>query len=311
MPLTRSNLIILQIVGALALLPYPAILVANVMSIAAPRQSFLGALPFLVLSLYPVVFIALDVFAWRAMARGDAHLAFGLSGLPVLVCLAAVGLFAVELARPSAFLASGGKEDRKKIEPVNPLLWAIYSTRGDLHFPQFPSTPVDQALKAIAEKPAQVNIPVPPYGTPLKVALENLTLRYDGSLGDHQELIAIVRALIAQGAKLAENERVDLRLQWFLRRLSQQGPVTTESENPLVWTIVTREPDGLSLFKLKKVEIPLLNTPTVLHGTPLYAALLIQGPDVIRELIETGAKLSSTEENDPAAIAALAQARNH
>lgn len=166
MPLTRSNLIILQAVGALSLLPYPAIFLANVMSMAAPGQTIPGALFFVALSLYPLVVIGLDVMAWRAMARGEVTRAFWMSGIPVLACGCIVALLAAGMASTSAFLASGGKEDRKRIESVNPLLWSIFSTRGDLHFPQFPSTPVDEALKAIAANPAKVNIAVPTYGTP-------------------------------------------------------------------------------------------------------------------------------------------------
>jgi hypothetical protein len=44
---------------------------------------------------------------------------------------------------------------------------------------------------------------------------------------------------------------------------------------------------------------------TQLHGTPLYAALLQDGPDAERELILAGAHLSPEESQNPAAAAAL------
>jgi hypothetical protein len=88
----NRNLILLQAVGALSILAYPAVLIANVMSIAAPGQTFRRALPFVLLLFYPLVWIVLDVFAWRAMARGGVRLAFGLSSIPALACLLVAGV---------------------------------------------------------------------------------------------------------------------------------------------------------------------------------------------------------------------------
>jgi hypothetical protein len=72
-----------------------------------------------------------------------------------------------------------------------------------------------------------------------------------------------------------------------------------------VWRILTRQRDGVTLFMLRPDEVPLLNQPTKLHGTPLYAALLEDGPDAWTELIKAGAHLSPEEESDPAASASL------
>jgi hypothetical protein len=51
----------------------------------------------------------------------------------------------------------------------------------------------------------------------------------------------------------------------------------------------------------------LINRPTRLHGTPLYAALLTNGFYILPELVKAGARLSAEEERDPAAAKALAQ----
>src|SRR5215467_9444419 len=90
--MNRNGLILLQVIGALSILAYPAVLIANIMSIAAPGHTFRRALPWVLLSLYPLVWIVLDVLAWRAMARGAVRLAFGLSSIPVLACLLVAGI---------------------------------------------------------------------------------------------------------------------------------------------------------------------------------------------------------------------------
>src|SRR5215469_17922048 len=90
--MNRNGLLLLQAVGALSIFAYPAVLVANIMSIAAPGHTFRRSLPWVLLSLYPLVWILLDVLAWRAMARGAVRLAFGLSSIPVLACLLVVGI---------------------------------------------------------------------------------------------------------------------------------------------------------------------------------------------------------------------------
>jgi hypothetical protein len=89
----RSGLILLQAVGAISILPYPFILLANIMSIAAPGHNFANSLPWILLSFYPLVWIALDIFAWRAMARGAVGLAFGLSSVPAAATILAAGIF--------------------------------------------------------------------------------------------------------------------------------------------------------------------------------------------------------------------------
>ena len=96
----RIGLVLLQAVGGLSILPYPAVLVANVMSIAAegPRgfQRFVAAIPYLLLSLYPLVWIALYVLSWRMLGRGATLAAFALSFIPAAATLAGFAYLAHE-----------------------------------------------------------------------------------------------------------------------------------------------------------------------------------------------------------------------
>src|SRR5215469_16172939 len=92
--MNRNGLILLQVVGGLSILAYPVVLLANIMSIAAPGHTTARSVPFILLSFYPLVWIALYVISWRAMRHGNVNLAFGLSSIPALACLAVVGIFA-------------------------------------------------------------------------------------------------------------------------------------------------------------------------------------------------------------------------
>jgi hypothetical protein len=305
----RTGLIILQGIGALSLLPYPFVLLANVMSIAAPKQTLFGALPFLLLSIYPLLWIALWVISWLALRSGSVGLAFGLSGVPVLAIVAAFGFYSYSEVSVARFYKSQSEEVRQKMERANPLLWTIYRVGGAHRFPAGPVVPVDQAIREIDANPERVNIAAPPYGTPLNVAVFELAFAYTDSPVAHtpyqQDATRLVRALVAHGAHFNEAEKIDLRAQWKLKRALYDGPINTATENPLVWRILTRKRDGMTLFKLQPDELPLLNQPTKLHGTPLYAAMLEDGPDAITELIKAGGHLSPEEEHDPAASATL------
>src|SRR5215471_20391177 len=55
----QSGLIALQVVGALSILPYPFVLLANIMSLAAPGRTATTSLVWVLLSAYPLVWIAL------------------------------------------------------------------------------------------------------------------------------------------------------------------------------------------------------------------------------------------------------------
>jgi hypothetical protein len=184
----------------------------------------------------------------------------------------------------------------------------------------------EKAIQDIEANPSQVNASHYPKGSPLNVALGCLIISIDGTIaGDRerqQERIRIVRALVAHGAHLSAEESTDLRKTWNLRRALYDGPVTTASENPLVWRIVTHnrsEPkpwdplhdplpprrDGPEPFVVRPAEFAMLNRPTRLHGTPLYAALLDNAADVCAVVITSGGRLSAQEQSDRAASAAL------
>jgi hypothetical protein len=90
--MNRSGLIVLQVMGALSILAYPFVLLANIMSLAAPGHTARTTLAWVLLSLYPFVWIALDIFAWRAMARGAVGLAFGLSSVPAAATILWAGI---------------------------------------------------------------------------------------------------------------------------------------------------------------------------------------------------------------------------
>ena len=312
--MTRNGLILLQALGGLTILAYPFILLANIMSIAAPGQTRVGVVPFVLLCFYPIVWIALYFISWRAMARGATGLAFGLSSVPALSLLGVFGLYIYGWVGYAHFIGGPNSDARRKIEPINPLLWAIWSTGGDTRFPPGPAAPVAQALLAIDANPGQVNLAVPPYGSPLKVAVDNLALDFGKGTVLHparqQELTQVVRSLVAHGAHFAADE-ISLRDQWKLRLALHDGPITTIDENPLVWRIVTRQRDGSNIFALREDEIPLANRSTTLHGTPLYAALVVDAPDAVSEVIKAGGHLSTEEARDPAAAATLEQVFAH
>ncbi len=318
----------LQVVGALSILPYPVVLLANVMSLAAPGHNSTNSIPWVLLSFYPFVWIGLYIFAWRAMARGDAGLAFGLSSIPALACVIVAGIYvfnSISFGLGRAGVGNGGLHVQTNNND-NPLLDSISLAGQDIQVGSGPAAAVEKALHEIDANPTLVNLSVPGRGSPLNVALGSLLVGLDGTInGDsqrQQDRVRLVRALVAHGGHLNADESADLRKTWLLRRALYDGPVTTRSENPLVWRIVTHESgdsrpfnpltdklpprgDGPAPFSLKENEMPLLNRSTRLHGTPLYATLLDNANDASSVIIKAGGRLSVEEERDPAAVAAL------
>jgi hypothetical protein len=320
-------LIVLQAVGALSILPYPVVLVANIMSIAAPGHTAANSIPWILLSFYPLVWIGLYIFAWRAMALGNAGLAFGLSSIPALACALAFGIYIFSWIGFSLGMAGIGKGGlHSQTYSDNYLLNSISIATQEVQLPPGPAATMEKALRAIDVNPDLVNASIPGRGSPLNVALMSLVIAVDGTIhGDsqrQQDRIRLVRALVAHGGHLSADEAQDLYKTWVLRRTLFDGPITTRSENPLVWRIVTHERadskpfnaltdplpprrDVPAAFRLKADEMPLVNRVTQLHGTPLYAALLDNAADVCSVIIRAGGSLSAEEERDPAAAAAL------
>jgi len=326
--MNRHGLLLLQAVGALSILAYPAVLIANIMSIAAPGHTFRRSLLLVLLSFYPLVWIVLDVFAWRAMARGAIRLAFGLSSIPTLACLLVVGIYVFSWIGFLFGVAAIGKGHLqvKTYPSTNLLLRSISRGAQNTQAQSGPSGAVEQALRDIEANSTLVNVSTLADGSPLNVALGELSISLDGTINGEiqlqQDRIRLVRALVAHGGHLNKDEATDLRKTWVLRRALFDGPVTTASENPLVWRIVTHQRgdsilfnpftdklpprrDGPARFLLREDEVPLLNRATRLHGTPLYAALLDNSINVCSVIINAGGRLSAEEEHDPAAMAAL------
>jgi len=323
--MNRNGLIALQVVGALSILPYPVVLLANIMSIAAPGHTQASSIPWILVSFYPLVWIALYIFAWRAMARGNVGLAFGLSSIPALACALVIGIYIfswIGFGLGMAGIGSGGLHSQTY--PDSSLVTSISIAGQDVQLPPGPAASMEKALRDMDANPNLINLSIPGRGSPLNVALMSLVIGVDGTIhGDmqrQQDRIRLVRALVSHGAQLNADEAKDLQKTWALRRALFDGPITTRSENPLVWRIVTHEPAdskpfnaltdplpprGPVVFRLKTDEMPLLNRSTRLHGTPLYAALLDNAADVCSVIIRAGGRLSAEEERDQAAAAAL------
>jgi hypothetical protein len=245
------------------------------------------------------------------MGQGNTGWAFVMSAIPVVASLVAVGVFFVSDAPTRKYQDDQTAAIRARVEKANPLVWTLLCAGGSQRMARPPKISIDDALKAIQQS-STLNDPVPEYGTPLCTALHNLTYNYDGTPYDGRQkgLEQLVRALVARGAQLSTKERQDLRTVWLLKRAAFEGPIATRNENPLVWRILKtadpRDADARNgIFpKLNPDDTPLLNKATRLHGTPLYAALLV-GSRLAGTLIEAGARLSPAEHTDLAAKMSL------
>jgi hypothetical protein len=104
--MNRNRLIVLQVVGGLSILVYPAVLIANIMAMAAPGHKVITSLPWVLLSFYPIVWGLLFWLSWRAMARGAVRLAFAMSSIPAFACLLPLGV--IILSWIAFFIGLGG-----------------------------------------------------------------------------------------------------------------------------------------------------------------------------------------------------------
>lgn len=305
----RVLLILLQVVGAVSIVPYPFILIANVMSIAAPGQTAIGASPFILLSIYPVIWIILDIISWRLIGRGATGWAFALSSIPALFVLAGLVWYASSEKTAGATYARLGEESRKEIEPLNPLVWKIKCTGGKELTMNGPEISIDEAIAAIEPNMQYINVPAGVNGTPLRMALFNLNAYPDGTPwpdGLFNGKVRLIRALVAHGAKLGApvSEALgDMVPEFRLKLAMMEGPVTTQTENPFVWKILQHK-RGTPL-EVDKDDLALLNKPTKLHGTPLKTVLMLYSPDLFRQLVTAGAHLTPEEEAEPATATQL------
>ena len=140
---------VLQAVGAVSLLPYPAIVAANVMQIAAEGQQgfgrFTAALPYVLLSLYPAIWLGLYVWSWRAIAHGGAGRAFVLSSIPAVLSMAGFAWFLIWGVEDRKSDEARLEQLRKRVEAVNPLAWTIMRSGGPLEFPGAPLLPAKRS----------------------------------------------------------------------------------------------------------------------------------------------------------------------
>jgi hypothetical protein len=164
--------VVLQAVGAVSLLPYPAIIAANVMQIAAEGQQgfgrFTAALPYVLLSLYPAIWLGLYVWSWRAIAHGGAGRAFVLSSIPAVLSMAGFAWFLIWRVEDRKSDEARLEQLRKRVEAVNPLAWTIMRSGGPLEFPGAPLLPADAVIAEI-DIATNINVPVGEYGTPLAI----------------------------------------------------------------------------------------------------------------------------------------------
>jgi hypothetical protein len=322
--MNRSGLVAVQAVGALSILPYPFVVLANIMSAAAPGRTATTTLAWMLLSLYPFVWIALDVFAWRAMGRGAAGLAFGLSSVPAAATILGAGIYLfswIGFGLGSVGVGPGGVHSTT-YPTNNEAIDSVILAGKDIELGHDPAGSVERTLRRVDANPKLINVAVAPYGSALNVALTALSISLDGTMPPQQDRLKLVRGLVARGAKLSGDEALDLTKTWRLRRALYDGPVRTAEENPLVWRIVTHNRGESKPFNpltdklpprsntpppflLRTSELALLNRTTQLHGTPLYAALLDDAPDVCGVIINAGGKLSAEEQRDVAAASAL------
>jgi hypothetical protein len=94
----RSTLIVMQLAGAISIVPYPAVFLASIMQIAGSTEhaSIFGIAIAVVLSvcmlLYPVIWVVLWFHSWKAFKDGQWKRAAWLSAPPLVMLAAGVGL---------------------------------------------------------------------------------------------------------------------------------------------------------------------------------------------------------------------------
>lgn len=328
--MTHRTLVVLQVVGALGILAYPAVLVASVAGIAAPGgglRALLGRLVMLLGVVYPVLWGALFVASWVALRRGQPGLAIGLSMPPFLVTVTGAVLLALGAARATAIsrgYRAGEVKEARRAGEENPLAGSLLLfSRGDLSWPELEegirTAPAAELSRPVERRPVEVpgvtvqrltRAPEEPVrrSTPLAIALEGSHLVRSLTTAGEDPLRDAARALLARGARLsAEEEAGDAKLVWLVEVLSRQVALpdrAAEAENPLVWTIVTsggtEQPRVASaVYAAARRDPDLLRRPTTTYGTPLRAALLRGMNERARDLIQNGAVLSEAERKIP------------
>lgn len=329
-PFVRVLLVLVQLVGALAIVAYPAVLVAGVMGIAAPGSGLRASLGRLVLAAsltYPVVWGLLFWLSWRAFRRGRTGLAFLLSAPPFAVTVTGLALLAAGAGQARAILRgyeAGQVREAERAKTESPLAGSLLLfERGTLTWRE-----LEEAIRAadpaelsrpVERRPVEVpglkvqrqpNVPPEPVRrrTPLAIALEGSALGRTLETKPDDGLAEAARLLLARGARLSDEEKAgEPKLVWLATVVSSGNVLPdrrTATENPLVWTLVTTEriddPQvARAIYAAAHREPDQLRRPTTTYGTPLRAALLRGMNDRARDLIRTGALLSEEERRVP------------
>ena len=326
----RLLLVLVQVVGAAALLAYPAVLLAGVMGIAAPGSGLRATLGRLVLAAsltYPLVWAVLFWLSWRAIRRGRTGLAFALSAPPFAATIAGATLLAAS-SRQSTAIVRGYEDGRlreaERAKGENPLAGALLLfERGALSREELEgaiavasaeelSRPVERRGVEVPGVRVQRAPGVPPAParrrTPLAIALEGSALFRTLETRPGDGLAEAARLLLARGARLSDEEEADEPKLVWLAGVVATGTVLPDrnaaAENPLVWTLVTSgRPDdpavAQAVYAAARREPGLLRKPTATYGTPLRAALLRGLNERARDLIRNGAVLSEDERQVP------------
>lgn len=326
----RIALLLVQAVGAIALLAWPAVLLATVMAVAAPAKgpgAAIVRMGLAVVPLYPVVWGLLYWASWRALRRGRPGLALALSTPPLLATLAGAGALASSSRQAASIVreyAEGGVREARRVAEEHGLAGALLLfERGELSREELLeavrvadaselSRPAERRPVAVpgvtVTKPASAPPDPVRRSTPLAIALSGSGLARRLETVEPDPLLDAARALLVRGARLSEDEETsEPRLAW-LAEVVARGTVlpdrAAEAENPLVWTIVTAAPAEESLaaqavYAAAHREPELLRRPTTTYGTPLRAALLVRRFDRARDLLRNGALLSEEERRRP------------
>jgi hypothetical protein len=291
-------------VGGLTLLPYPAVVVASVMSLAAPGSR--GPVELLVLGAtfaYPLAWAVLWLLSGLALRAGRTGRALALASPPVLVAGAGAALLAVGSLQSAWILQSFGSEDVARARAENPLV----ATLLDFSYGRGSWSKVEREIQAA--DPAMLSKPVATYGTPLRLVLRASQLSsFFEPEKTRPHMLDAARLLLARGATLAPQEvQEDAVEVWMADALRRQVPLpdpVAAQENPLVWRLMTVAPNDHSSMAMEIFEADdrLLNTPTRTYGTPLRAALLRGFTDRAGDVIYNGGVLSAAE-RDVASLA--------
>jgi hypothetical protein len=321
----KVRLLLLQALGVLSIVPYPAVFIASLMSLGGGgSETSVLDLPFKIFFagtlVYPAVWLLLWVLAWRAYRAGRPSKALVLSSPPAIVAVSFFLLFGVGDV-VGRFVENGerggGSEGqiaaaREQSSLAAAILEFLYD---DIEW--------SDLQKAIAAAPAEeLSKPVtlPPFGaiietpqvrpeSPLAILLDRslLGLWFDeGQARPH--FLDAARLLMQRGATLSPAEVAeDAQLVFLADAVARQVPLPDPrayEESPIADAIMTaRESETRMLddrIREAAEEDPtLLTRVSTAYGSPLKVAILRKMNGTIGTLIYNGAVLAPAERQVP------------